>query len=92
MNSKNGIDVVIRRSMSSVSSDLTEKVKIKGIVSVDDTDSTLNLKQMEKGIKKKEDIFRQSTGVEKVQTMNEINQMYLDLIEAKLSFSSSSIQ
>ncbi len=44
MNSKNGIDVVIRRSMSSVSSDLTEKVKIKGIVSVDDADSTLNFK------------------------------------------------
>ncbi len=92
MNSKNGIDVAIRRSMSSVSSDLTEKAKLKGIVIVDDTDSTLNFKQMEKGIKKKEDIFRQSIGVEKVQTMNEINQMYLDLIEAKLSFSSSSIQ
>ena len=58
---------------------------------MDDTEAAINFKQMEKGIKKKEEIFRQSIGVEKVQTMNEINQMYLDLIEAKLSASSSSI-
>ena len=45
---------------------MTEKVKIGGIVAVDNSPSQGNLLLLEKGIKKKEDLFRKSTGVEKV--------------------------